>query len=192
MGDQLMMEKLLAESVGVGVDPLRALRSARLKEGVHWRAVGRRVAYTAAGIEEVERLVREQMDVAAADKTLAPEGVAGATAGDQGSAGVMTAAAGEGGAVGVLHPGAAADVASLRAVAAAVAARPVEELRVVMTPRNPRMVLCRRVGGPDGEALQRVMVRSNENFLPGMAVRAKRSGDVWYLEGRCPRWRGRW
>lgn len=65
----------------------------------------------------------------------------------------------------------------------------IEELTVVRTVRNPRIVIAAL--SQDGE--QRVIVRSNENFLPRMKLRARwLHDDLWQLEGRCPRWRGRW
>lgn len=68
----------------------------------------------------------------------------------------------------------------------------IEELRVVRRVINPRIVFC----AIDGAApLQRVIVRNSQNFLPGMLVKARRvkgSADLWELQGRCPRWRGRW
>jgi hypothetical protein len=69
-------------------------------------------------------------------------------------------------------------------------------LRVVRRVINPHIVLASRMEDVvDGRAAvpQRVRVRSSENFIPGMVLRARRvDGDLWELCGRCPRWRGRW
>lgn len=73
----------------------------------------------------------------------------------------------------------------------------IAQLRVVRRVLNPHIVLCERLN--DGPALgdrglpQRVRVRSSENFIPGMMLRARRvDGDLWELQGRCPRTKGRW
>lgn len=53
---------------------------------------------------------------------------------------------------------------------------------------NARILLCKK-----GEDVVRVQVRSNRNFVPGMAVPAvHEQGDLYRLEHACPRWRGRW
>ncbi|MEM0966580.1 MAG: hypothetical protein AAGJ81_10575 [Verrucomicrobiota bacterium] len=57
--------------------------------------------------------------------------------------------------------------------------------------RNPKLIEVRLEGE---EACTLVRVQSNANFTAGMTVRARppMEGSVWYLEGRCPRYRGRW
>lgn len=60
--------------------------------------------------------------------------------------------------------------------------------------RNPHIVTAQKKEGGGGAVL-RVRVRNNVNFLPGMEIKAKRDAqypDVFVLEGRCPRFRGRW
>lgn len=54
-----------------------------------------------------------------------------------------------------------------------------------MVVRNPRLLIL-----DNGVEL---LVRDNKNFRPGMPVKYKkdRSGR-WVLEGRCPRWPGRY
>ncbi len=64
------------------------------------------------------------------------------------------------------------------------------EMTVKKRPLNPRMVLC----DLDGEEVK-VRVRSNENFLVGMKLKARPPAPdsrMWVLEGRGPRWRGKW
>lgn len=56
---------------------------------------------------------------------------------------------------------------------------------------NPRILVAKKEGA---DALVRVRVRSNVNFLPGMKIMARPVpgfDDVFVLEGRCPRYRGR-
>jgi hypothetical protein len=66
-----------------------------------------------------------------------------------------------------------------------------DDFKVTGMPRNPRLILCEGPGG--GEI--RVRVRSNENFVKGMLVKARPPAPdslVWVLVGRSPRWRGKW
>lgn len=67
-----------------------------------------------------------------------------------------------------------------------------EELTVVsIARRNVHMLDARKKDG----AMVRVKVRSNLNFIPGMVINARPGGewpDVYVLEGRAPRYRGRW
>lgn len=56
--------------------------------------------------------------------------------------------------------------------------------------RNPKLV---EAVLETGEII-RVKVRESKNFIPGMAIRVlppKVKGTPWRLEGRCPRWPGR-
>lgn len=66
------------------------------------------------------------------------------------------------------------------------------ELKVTRIPtRNTRILEAQK---KDGRTV-RVRVPSNVNFLPGMTISAREEGpyaDVMTLEGRCPRYRGRW
>jgi len=76
-------------------------------------------------------------------------------------------------------------------------ARPAEQtIELVITRKypNPRLVQARI---PATDELVRVMVPSSINFQPGMTITArlphKKEGPQLYrLEGRCPRYRGRW
>lgn len=69
---------------------------------------------------------------------------------------------------------------------------PGEELTVLRIPsRNTRILEAEK---KDGRRV-RVRVHNNVNFVPGMTIRARTDGpyeDVMTLEGRCPRFRGRW
>ena len=68
-----------------------------------------------------------------------------------------------------------------------------EEMVVVNVPGRNRRIMSaqKKVGG----ALVRVQVRDNGNFMPGMEIKARAGGefpDLYVLEGRAPRWRGKW
>lgn len=64
------------------------------------------------------------------------------------------------------------------------------EIRVRKVPLNPRMVFGELVKGGD---FVRVRVRDSRKFVPGMVLRGRFvDGDVYVLEGRGPRFRGRW
>ena len=66
-------------------------------------------------------------------------------------------------------------------------------LVVVRICQNPRIVLVRRPG--EDMTLLRLQVRESKNFAPGMLVekcRPTATPDLFHLEGRCPRFRGRW
>jgi len=65
-------------------------------------------------------------------------------------------------------------------------------LRVLRVPARNRHIL-EAVRGDGG--VVRVRVKDNKNFMPDMEIRAVPNGeysDVMDLEGRCPRYRGRW
>lgn len=67
----------------------------------------------------------------------------------------------------------------------------VKTFTVSRVTRNPKIILAKKEGGEE----VRVRVKNNRNFLPGMEVRARQDlayDDVFVLEGRCPRYRGRW
>ena len=68
------------------------------------------------------------------------------------------------------------------------------ELTVYRIFPNPRLILATR---DDNGDIVRVMVPNNVNFQPRMKIKArpphKTEGPQLYrLEGRCPRYRGRW
>jgi hypothetical protein len=67
-------------------------------------------------------------------------------------------------------------------------------LTISQVPKINRRILCARLKkGAQNEV--RVRVKENQNFLPGMEIRARRDPlyqDVYNLEGRTPRYRGRW
>lgn len=61
---------------------------------------------------------------------------------------------------------------------------------VVRKFRNPQLLGART-------STEEILVRvhNNKNFAPGMCIRAKPPKGmtkIWTLDGRCPRWPGRW
>ena len=66
---------------------------------------------------------------------------------------------------------------------------------VTSVPKVNRRILCaRKKEGEEGGEM-RVRVRDNINFMPGMELRARPDAnyaDIYVLEGRTPRYRGRW
>jgi len=61
--------------------------------------------------------------------------------------------------------------------------------------RNHRLVVAYIPGTDPNNPLNlvNVLVRTNENFLPGMRIKARHVEAIRYeLVGPCPRWRGRW
>lgn len=65
------------------------------------------------------------------------------------------------------------------------------EMSVLTIPRNPKLLIC--TSPKYGQV--RVKCINNENFIRGMALRARPPAPdsrVWTLDGRSPRWLGRW
>lgn len=61
-----------------------------------------------------------------------------------------------------------------------------QEKTITKIPLNPKLVMC---------GTERIRVRENKNFLPGMKLTARppATGEqVWVMVGRCPRWRGKY
>ena len=65
----------------------------------------------------------------------------------------------------------------------------VVELEVIRVYPNPRLLAAKTAGG----FVVQVLVPKNRNFRPRMQIKARRGpGSAYYLEGRCPRYPGRW
>lgn len=77
---------------------------------------------------------------------------------------------------------------SVERLEAADDARPRVKLTVSRVSRNPTIVYGVTL---EGEEVP-VKVANNVNFIPEMVLEARPEGNVYYFEGRCPRWRGRW
>ena len=88
--------------------------------------------------------------------------------------------------------GAEAEDGSDEALGASSAPDEAVELIVHHVPKlNVHLLVAKKEGA---ETLVRVKVRCNVNFLPGMKLKARPEGiydDVFVMEGRCPRYRGR-
>jgi len=86
----------------------------------------------------------------------------------------------------------AAPVGSDEPPAATAAQGEPVELTVHHVPKlNHRIVVAKKNGS---ETLVRVRVKNNANWMPGMPMKARPDAgynDVFVLEGRCPRFRGR-
>lgn len=121
----------LAEFVGCSVADLREARRERMEEGVHWRKKGRRIEYLAEGVQLLEDLSKQKLEVSE------PE---------------------------------------------------IVEVEMVKHFLNPRIMLCRK-----GKDLIRVRVHDSGKYVLGMKLKVRKtSSDLWVIEGRAPRWRGRW
>jgi hypothetical protein len=83
-------------------------------------------------------------------------------------------------------------VSSLAIAIDKVAARSLVDLVLVRTSRNPMIVYATPAAG--GEEVP-VKVANNAHFIPGMHLTARapvEGSSLYYLEGRVPRWRGRY
>ena len=190
-----LQEPTVARAVGISKARLVAFRKNSLEREVDWRLEGAVVTYTAGGLE---KLLAGLGLAADAFKPAVFEEAVFARRGPEseqieaiGGGGEATEMAEEGAGNGY---GAEIQRAVIETVDR-VAARVAVELRVVRQARNPRIVLATTPQTPGVEL--RVVVRENRNFLPGMTLRAKPADDtadttLYYLDGRCPRWRGRW
>lgn len=77
------------------------------------------------------------------------------------------------------------------AVGAGDSARPLVDLKVTAISRNPSIVHAAATGRP----AVLVRVRTNMNFVVGMPIRARApapGGTLYFFEGQCPRWKGRY
>lgn len=70
---------------------------------------------------------------------------------------------------------------------------PVQMLTVSECSRNPRLLWAVPTEKEAPSTAVRVRVRENRNFIPGMRIRARHlNDDLYVLEGRTPRFRGKW
>lgn len=158
------LERTFAKAIGLGEEHIRALRKAHLEENTHWSKEGKDIVLTEAGQEKIRALLDLEKT---AEKKDGAAGLPGA-------------------------PGGGQDVSD--GVSAVVT------LWVVSKPANPRVVWCCDVDPalwsekkPAG--VLTVRVRSSENFRPRMALRARpcvERPNTFDLEGRCPRFPGRY
>ena len=168
------VERELAEALGVAHDFLKSIRRDQLARGADWELVKGQVAYSDAG--RAKALAALTADDSAPN--VAPHGP------DAGSEKNRAAAAEARGAA----PVAELDAAALDAAteAAAIGAE-IVTLVCAKLPRNRRIILARHSG-----ALVRVRVKDSQNFRIGMELPARHvRDDLWQLEGKCPRYPGR-
>ena len=159
-----LLERDFAQALGLREEHIRALRKAHLTECLHWKKEGRDIVMTEAGQEKI-RAVLELAKTA--EKKDGAAGSPGALGDEQGVSDPVPA---------------------------------VVTLWVVSKPQNPRVVWCCDVDPalwsekkPAGALT--VRVRSSENFRPRMALKARPCSErpnTFDLEGRCPRFPGRY
>lgn len=154
----------LALEFGFSRAVLTDLRSHVLEEGADWKISKKRVLISPAGVAKLQKNLAEEPENEAPE----PENTGPA---------LLTLAQGENG-----HGEAAGSG---------------NEALLLVVSRVPginRRILCaKRKEGDDAEL--RVRVKDNQNFMPGMEFRARPDpiyADVYNLEGRTPRYRGRW
>jgi hypothetical protein len=159
-----LLERDFAEALGLREEHIRSLRKAHLTEGLHWKKEGRDIVMSEAGQEKIRAVLE-------LEKT------------PQKKDGAEGSPVAQGDAQGVSDP-----------VPAVVT------LWVVSKPQNPRVLWCSDVEPTlwvekKPPALLTVRVRSSENFRPRMALRARPCPvrpNTFDLEGRCPRFPGRY
>jgi hypothetical protein len=162
--ENTQLERDFAEALGLREEHIRSLRKAHLTYNTHWLKEGRDIVLTEAGVEKIRAVLELEKTPEKKDGAAGAAVALGAgqTASDAGSA-VVT-------------------------------------LWVVSKPQNPRVLWCSDVEPTlwvekKPPALLTVRVRSSENFRPRMALRARPCPvrpNTFDLEGRCPRFPGRY
>ena len=154
-------EVRVAHRLGLSRDATRALRQAWLVEGTDWGIVGKKAMLSEGAISILAEKMRLPL----------PDGFAPEKAQGEATAAVPAAKKR------LLLP------APFRG-----------ELIAWNSPVNER-ILQAYLPGTDpknARALVRVQVKSNKNFTRGMRFKAVNvQGDLFRLEGNCPRWRGK-
>jgi hypothetical protein len=163
-----MRETMVANHFGLSPAELKSIRDAHCVEDEHWRKKGREIIWLEDGLARVEGVLAALQQKKGQDEAQG--------GGDEEFASV-------------------ADGGVLAGALAGLMAPTLKRMRVQAIPRNPKLVLAvpadEKNGGP--EHVVRVRVRSNQNFLPGMELNARmESEEQGVLEGRCPRYRGRY
>lgn len=172
-------EPMVARVIGVAKPRLAVLRKLRLTREVDWVLANAVVAYTEAGLKKMldvlglSGAVFEWPDM---DGSANPPAEFAAR---------LEAVDGAGGGLESVVEKISVGVERLEA---ARAARPRVRLTVTRVSRNPAIIYAATL---EGEEVP-VKVANNVNFIPEMVLEARPEGNVYYFEGRCPRWRGRW
>ena len=169
-------EDELATLLGVPRKKIAALRS-RLTRGAHWTHSAGAVRYSEHGRARLLELLGAA-DAGPAPIVAPPEFPSAPTPPADSAPNVPA-------------PAPTAEKISPEATAALAAPQPgaIEELSFVKAfTFNKRVMQARR-----GEELVRVRVSNPDHFTKGMAFKASHVGaDLWELEGRTPRWKGKW
>ena len=160
-------ESALRKRIGLSPDRIRQVRREILTEGVHWHRSGKRIRYSDSGVD----VVIDHLEILS-EKPPEKTAVKAALTGTEDQRGVSTPENKKN----APHP------LSMN--------RPkVTDLTVTKIPQNFHIVMA--VTRSDWPCV--IRVSSNRNFIPGMTVRARHvERNVFVLEGRTPRWRGRW
>lgn len=180
--EQVFAEPLVARVTGIRRPALKKARLANLQKGTDWWLADSVVTYGAEGLKKL--LV--SLGLNAGDLTW-PEGVVGPEGG--GTPERAAFAPPDPTAEASVEPGPAEIVAQ---ATAAVPTRALRELVVRKVAWNPTIVLA---SPGDAQEEVRVRVRDNKNFRPGMVLRAREpedAGGLWFMEGNCPRFPGRY
>lgn len=162
-------ESVVAKNLGLARDVLAAYRKNSLEKNLDWRIHRKQVELSRDGIKKI-------MD----SLLMAPDPVTLSTA------------------LGTSPPAAAPMTTAQPKEPAPPANGPPQpeklvELQVVKIYPNPRLLRARTAEGE----LVTVAVPKNRNFRPLMRIRARQPGappavQIYQLEGRCPRYPGRW
>lgn len=173
-------EPMVARVTGCSRETLVGVRRTFMEKDTHWTLENSVVCYTPAGLKKL--LEATGLGNEAFAWEAAPTGK-----GDPSATPLRSASD-----VKKISPGGPvrAVAAGVAAAGAAVAARPLVALRVTAISRNPAIVHA-----TDGQATHLVRVRTNENFTVGMPIKARApaaGSTLYYYEGNCPRWKGRY
>lgn len=188
----LYPEPLVARNTGVSREKVAEARRAALVKGDDWQLENSVVCYTAPGLKKLlDSLGLADAPLAWPDASSAardPSATPPSSAPDQASVPAEKSSI-------ALAPAAVA--ARVSAAGAVSAARAFVDLVVVSLSRNPTIVHARRVADacPDPRAYVLVRVRTNANFVSGMKLKARApapGSTLYYYEGQCPRWKGRY
>jgi hypothetical protein len=177
-----LTEPLVARVTGVKKSQLATLRQALLSKGPHWDLERNVVVYSREGLEKIfprlglrfEDFPWTQNQASADDSDDTPdETPIDATLSAPGTTAPQSEA-----------------IAPATKQAVTIEERRLLSGQVVRLSRNPIMLIAKV---EDQEVC--VRVRENKNFLPGMEVLIREPGpgsELWYFEGRLPRWKGRY
>lgn len=190
-------EPMVARVIGVAKPRLVALRKTKLTRDTDWTLAKAVVVYTEAGLAKIlaelglaetaftwpeAEMVGQDSDNADGHAPAATDGADEAT---ESATKPELAKNSADGAV-------AAVAKAVDAVKSHDARLALVDLVVVRTSRNPSILYA--VPAEGGEEVP-VKVASNMNFIAGMRLQARAEGaggSLYFLEGRCPRWRGRY